>query len=971
MGVSADTDTKTVEQPTQRTLRDHTSEQVDRHHRENKESPHSTPNTPPCTPSPKKSVDSVQELGEVKDPAISSDKCSLNSDDNNKESTPLTSPSIKTIRQELGGGFPTSENATLLIREFLNSKLAAVTEMMEQGLGLIPPRDFSQTGHFPPSINNNDFSKESSHAATIMSLLKVRQEMALNMSKDSSDSDRQSNDSPTGHISFEEDDKDVAMDLQHNGRSPICSDGEVSPASPSSDAGMSTSSNKDPKVSRLENIVGGLSRSTSSPVPPAQGCKKRKLYQPVQHDGHEDEEKHGNVSGSIPNEEEPEEKKIKHGIENQIKSMQDQFVRLQERIHGQRNDENADPEERELQIDLSNSDRRNFKDEITIEKRPNSKHFAPFGHPLLNGSAEPLPLPPTSLSSNYMDLAKRFLQEQQDKVTKELITKDIVNCTIGKNEIADKLAAISPELDGLADILKLEISSSLTIIVDSIVQKFLASKRQSLGKINEESKTFNNSKTPSGRAPQVRDRSTPRSVFNPVSMANPLSMSNAMNKGNNLIPTTSSVHNHQQTRISVHAPVDLQKVHELQNLSPPNSMMQSLYPPTSNGRDSGMQLSEDEREDTDGEQDDALNLVVTPKKKRHKVTDTRITPKTVSRLLGGGIEPPCMSELQKHFGPASPFMPPGFPMPKLLGDLPRPPFPGVLPPAFLPNIPTSATHGMLSHHPHLHQEFPFNPFFPGHLNRPRDLSPPIREPRPRSASPPRDHRPPPPLLHPAILAAQSPEFGGHLKHMPSHDPDMNRPASSTSSDEFKFEKMEFGQSPFSLANMAGGYGLSDGSHNATLTPMHLRKAKLMFFWVRYPSSAILKMYFPDIKFNKNNTAQLVKWFSNFREFYYIQMEKYARQALSEGVKNLEDIHVSMDSELYRGLNLHYNRNNHIEVPDHFLPVTEHTLREFVNSIRVGKDAEPSWKKQIYKIIARYDEPIPDYFKTQEFLQQLE
>jgi len=46
--------------------------------------------------------------------------------------------------------------------------------------------------------------------------------------------------------------------------------------------------------------------------------------------------------------------------------------------------------------------------------------------------------------------------------------------------------------------------------------------------------------------------------------------------------------------------------------------------------------------------------------------------------------------------------------------------------------------------------------------------------------------------------------------------------------------------------------------------MHLRKAKLMFFYVRYPSSAVLKDYFPDVKFNKNNTAQLVKWFSNFR-----------------------------------------------------------------------------------------------------------
>ena len=51
----------------------------------------------------------------------------------------------------------------------------------------------------------------------------------------------------------------------------------------------------------------------------------------------------------------------------------------------------------------------------------------------------------------------------------------------------------------------------------------------------------------------------------------------------------------------------------------------------------------------------------------------------------------------------------------------------------------------------------------------------------------------------------------------------------------------------------------------------------------------------------------------YREFYYIQMEKYARQAVSEGVKNADDLHVGVDSELYRVLNLHYNRNNHIEV----------------------------------------------------------
>lgn len=54
-------------------------------------------------------------------------------------------------------------------------------------------------------------------------------------------------------------------------------------------------------------------------------------------------------------------------------------------------------------------------------------------------------------------------------------------------------------------------------------------------------------------------------------------------------------------------------------------------------------------------------------------------------------------------------------------------------------------------------------------------------------------------------------------------------------------------------------------------------------------------------------------FFSSREFYYIQMEKYARQAISEGLKVADDLHVAGDSELYRVLNLHYNRNNHIEV----------------------------------------------------------
>ena len=69
----------------------------------------------------------------------------------------------------------------------------------------------------------------------------------------------------------------------------------------------------------------------------------------------------------------------------------------------------------------------------------------------------------------------------------------------------------------------------------------------------------------------------------------------------------------------------------------------------------------------------------------------------------------------------------------------------------------------------------------------------------------------------------------------------------------------------------------------------------------------------------------------------------------------------------KGINLFIS----VQVPDHFLPVVEATLREFFVAVRDGKDSESSWKKQIYKVIARYDEPIPEYFKTQEFLKQLE
>ncbi|NWH48601.1 PROX2 protein, partial [Fregata magnificens] len=167
-----------------------------------------------------------------------------------------------------------------------------------------------------------------------------------------------------------------------------------------------------------------------------------------------------------------------------------------------------------------------------------------------------------------------------------------------------------------------------------------------------------------------------------------------------------------------------------------------------------------------------------------------------------------------------------------------------------------------------------------------------------------------------------------------------------------------------------GLSLTPRQMQEALTPSHLKKAKLMFFFTRYPSSTLLKTYFLDVQFSRCITSQLIKWFSNFREFYYIQVEKFARQALLEGVVDAGSLRVSRDSELFRALNMHYNKGNDFEVPGRFLEVASLTLQEFFSAVRAGKDADPSWKKPIYKIISKLDSDIPEGFKAAGCSQEL-
>nr|VZH98204.1 unnamed protein product [Spirometra erinaceieuropaei] len=153
-----------------------------------------------------------------------------------------------------------------------------------------------------------------------------------------------------------------------------------------------------------------------------------------------------------------------------------------------------------------------------------------------------------------------------------------------------------------------------------------------------------------------------------------------------------------------------------------------------------------------------------------------------------------------------------------------------------------------------------------------------------------------------------------------------------------------------------------------LNGIHLRKAKLMFLYARYPTSSYLKSFFPEVSFTRYNTAQLVKWFSNFREFFYIHIERYVRGLIASGLKSVDSVHITPSHELCRTMILHYNRGLETKMPIEFPTVIEQAARQFFAAISSGADSKPSWKKNIYKNIAQLDQPIPESFRYESGLK---
>ncbi|XP_045776813.1 homeobox protein prospero isoform X1 [Maniola jurtina] len=784
-----------------------------------------------------------------------------------------------------------------------------------------------------------------------------------------------------------------------------------------SDAQRSSPRPLDVKRARVENIVSTMRASPAPQQPQVNGCKKRKLYHPQQHDGAAERygTSHASSGQTVSDDSEddgerpPIQQKLveKNALKSQLRTMQEQLAEMQEKYlqlcnrMGQESETvdndgaSSDVEQiedpvpklepsspaKEAPPSIPNSVAPNLLSQV-MSKMMTAKiqqaHSAAHGHlpPGFNGSLPLMPHLPTgdhmhpphthqhlnNAAAMYLNVSQKLFLEQEARM-KEANEQQQNNQQqrpqsnqhspqhrqLGptpkpplSSELAERLDAIrsnsgsvgpvsGADLEGLAEVLKSEITASLASLIDSIVTRFVH-QRRILGKQSEAAaaaaEQFNKDLMRATRlldqptTPKVPDRPSGQMSGNPpvhhpgapngvpFMTNNPMFM-NHMNGPR--APGGAAFPLHHEAGGAGHGA----------HMRPPAGMFQA--PPKPMQPHFGPMNGHYDREQNP-DPSEPLSLVVTPKKKRHKVTDTRITPRTVSRILGEGVGHSPESKFPESPSPRS--------------------FPSGL------NLPTSVAIA----NPSLHESQVFSPYSPffgagGGLAR----SPPA----PERDSPPLPNAPA--MLHPVLLAHHgSPDYlRPHHPHVPHHAAGPHHP-----------HHMDV-QDPHSDCNSTDLPYDGIQPTSSTLTPMHLRKAKLMFFWVRYPSSAVLKMYFPDIKFNKNNTAQLVKWFSNFREFYYIQMEKYARQAISEGLKTADDLHVAGDSELYRVLNLHYNRNNHIEVPPNFRYVVEQTLREFFRAIQGGKDNEQSWKKSIYKVISRLDDPVPEYFKSPNFLEQLE
>ncbi|XP_075982891.1 homeobox protein prospero-like isoform X1 [Anticarsia gemmatalis] len=600
-----------------------------------------------------------------------------------------------------------------------------------------------------------------------------------------------------------------------------------------SDAQRSSPRPLDAKRARVENIVSTMRSSPAPQQPQVNGCKKRKLYHPQQHDGAAERygTSHGSSAHTVSDESDddgerpPIERKLveKNALKSQLRTMQEQlaemhkkYVQLCNRMgHESETIDNdgasSDVEQtedpvpkseplspaKEVPPPIPNSVAPNMLTQVMNKMMSAKMHAHAVGHPHLpvpgfNGSLPMLPhLPPAdhihpphphqhlnNAAAMYLNVSQKLFleqearmkeaaehqhqqqqqqqQQQNNQQQRPQSNQHSPQRQMGQtpklpqsSELAERLDALrsnagsvgpvtGADLEGLAEVLKSEITASLASLIDSIVTRFVH-QRRIMGKQSEmaaaAAEQLNKDLMRAQRMLAERKSPTPKQPERPSGQMSgnppvhhpgaPNGVPSFMTHNPMLMPQMNGPRAPGGAAFPLHA--EASGPGHGAHVRPPTGMFQT--PPKPMGPLYGPMNGHFDRE-PNTEQNEALSLVVTPKKKRHKVTDTRITPRTVSRILGGeGVGQ----------SPESKF--PESPSPR--------PFPG----------------GMLSTsvaipNPSLHESQVFSPYSPffgagGGLAR----SPPAV---PERESPPLPHAPA--LLHPALLAAAHHASPDYLRH---------------------------------------------------------------------------------------------------------------------------------------------------------------------------------------------------------------
>lgn len=592
-----------------------------------------------------------------------------------------------------------------------------------------------------------------------------------------------------------------------------------------SDAQRSSPRPLDVKRARVENIVSTMRSSPAPQQPQVNGCKKRKLYHPQQHDGAAERygASHGSSAQTVSDESDddgerpPIERKLveKNALKSQLRTMQEQLAEMQEKYLQLCN--RMGQESETIDNDGASSDVEQTEDPVTKSEPaspakevpppiPNSvaqvmnkmmsakMHVHSVAHPHLpvpgfNGALPMLPhLPPSdhmhpphphqhlnNAAAMYLNVSQKLFLEQEARMKEAAEQQQQQNNQrqrpqsnqhspqqrqMGQtpkpppsSELAERLDALrsnagsvapvtGADLEGLAEVLKSEITASLASLIDSIVTRFVHQRRM-MGKQSEmaaaAAEQLNKDLMRAQRMLAERKSPNQKQERQPVQMSGnppvqhpgtPNGVPSFMAHNPMLMPQMNGPRAPGAAAFPLHA--EASGPGHGAHVRPPTGMFQT--PPKPLAPLYGHINGHFDREQN-GEQTEAINLVATPKKKRHKVTDTRITPRTVSRLLGGeGVGQ----------SPESKF--PESPSPR--------PFPGGMALSTSVAIPN----------PSLHESQVFSPYSPFFGAGGMARSPPAV---PERESPPLPHAPA--LLHPALLAAAhhaSPDYLRH--HHPNH-----------------------------------------------------------------------------------------------------------------------------------------------------------------------------------------------------------